>query len=377
LEYLVKELNGIYAVWLAEVNRYILFREPAFRVFMLWAECKPEQEIIEDTSIKYKLPLNEAERFTNEIIKQVYGLLHEKNIKEETSITHIFPQNHYQQNLRRTYDINGTKILIIYGNSYIEEHIHPKLQHLAAIPFNNEIAQSYLLSYTDGSYSLEKENESCIKTDYARLEELAGGVYLELLNIIHGISPVSWMGVAHASAISDGNNAVLFMAPSGGGKSTIAAIMLANGYKLISDDFVPISLIEPEIYNFPAGISVKESSIAHLKEYFPELSDSRITERAGLNKTGVYLPFPCIGADEKNVKAKAVVFVQYDKSVVCKIERQLNHEFMEQFLVESWIANNPAAAGRFMEWYFNLGVYTLHYSNTKKAVAAIKKIFSI
>jgi hypothetical protein len=185
------------------------------------------------------------------------------------------------------------------------------------------------------------------------------------------------MGVAHASAISNGREAVLFLAPSGGGKSTIAALMLANGYNILSDDFVPVSLNEPEIYSFPAGMSVKESSIPHLKEYFPELSNLSITERSGLSKSGVYLPFPGKSTGEKNAKAIAAVFVKYDKSVVCRLKKHPNHEFMEQFLQESWIAYNPIAAGRFMEWFFKLEVYTLSYSDNKKAVAAIKRIYNV
>ncbi len=94
-----------------------------------------------------------------------------------------------------------------------------------------------------------------------------------------------------------------------------------------------------------------------------------------MNKNGVFLPFPSDSLSTKNVKTKAIVFVQYDKSVDCRFKRSPNHELMEQFLVESWIANNPVAAGRFMDWFFNLEVYTLQYSDSKKAVTRIKKIF--
>jgi polyhydroxyalkanoate synthesis regulator phasin len=125
LEYLVKELNGIYAIWLTDANRYILFREPGFRVFRLWAEGKSQQEVIENAVAEYKLPLNEAERFTTEILQQIRDLLQEKGIKENTPVQRGIPNNYAQQNIQRIYDINGNHILIRYGNSYIDEHIQP------------------------------------------------------------------------------------------------------------------------------------------------------------------------------------------------------------------------------------------------------------
>lgn len=373
MKYLVKEVNDIYVTWLSEVNRYVLFREPAFRVFQLRSEDKPEQEIIDETILRYTLLPKKAKRFVNEITEQVNALLDETDKKEDLFFLTSDRENKKPSPLLRIYDIYGIIVSISYGNSFIEENIHPRLLHLSDNKENISIDYTFTLTSSQGHYILEDGKEE--KSSFKLVEELAGGLYLQLLNIIHGIPPASWMGVAHASAITDGKEAILFMAPSGGGKSTIAALMLANGFKLLSDDFVPIALNEPEVYSFPAGISVKETAIPFIKEYFPEIENLNITERPGLNKNGVFLPFPSDSLCTKNVKTKAIVFVQYDKSVDCRFKRSPNHELMEQFLVESWIANNPVAAGRFMDWFFNLEVYTLQYSDSKKAVTRIKKIF--
>jgi hypothetical protein len=44
----------------------------------------------------------------------------------------------------------------------------------------------------------------------------------------------------HASAVTDGERAILFAGPSGHGKSTLAACFLDAGYRLLSDDVVAI-----------------------------------------------------------------------------------------------------------------------------------------
>jgi hypothetical protein len=40
----------------------------------------------------------------------------------------------------------------------------------------------------------------------------------------------------HASGVTDGNTGSLFVAPSGGGKSTIASLAIKSGWKVLNDD---------------------------------------------------------------------------------------------------------------------------------------------
>ena len=373
MKYLAKNIKGFYATWLPGLNRYVLFKEPAFRVFSQWSDNRKENEIIDEIVNQYNISPNDAKRFFDEITEHLKVLVEQSSRSDLSLIQDNTKVNSLQNLFSKNYNLNGITIQISYDNSYIEESIHPRLSHLFVDRAESNSDKIFTLTFSQGLYFLESGDGE--KRPFKLVEELAGGLYLQLLNIIHGIPPASWMGVAHASAVTSGKEAILFMAPSGGGKSTIASLLLANGYKLLSDDFVPIALNEPEVYSFPAGISVKETAIPFIKEYFPEIENLNITERPGLNKNGVFLPFPSESLSTKNLKTKAIVFVQYDKSVDCRFKRSPNHELMEQFLVESWIANNPAAAGRFMDWYFNLEVYTLQYSDSKKAVTRIKKIF--
>jgi len=395
MKYLVKEINNLHVTWLAGENRYILFREPAFRVFRLWMANTPEQEIIDEIAERYHIPLHKGKQFAGEIICQIRAITDKSSGPEEPAV-----QTGTQPPLRQTaheriYEITGSIIRISYGNDYIESVIHPKLQHLAIIPQEAagehistfalsaaEVSSSVFssastisLSSSEGSYHLTTSNPATVKISFTRIEEMAGAVYLEMLNIMYGAATGEWMGVAHASAITDGEEAILFVAPSGGGKSTIAALMVGNGYELLSDDFVPIALSEPEIHQFPAGISVRKTAVPFLKEYFPILAGPVNDNPEKPSGSEIYLPFPVSSLSHQKVKAKAVIFVHYDKTAAYRLKKESNPEMMNQFLGESWIANNPEAASRFMDWYFNLQVYTLRYSNNKKVVAGIKRLF--
>ena len=195
---------------------------------------------------------------------------------------------------------------------------------------------------------------------------------MEILNAFHGMNIDDWMGVLHASAVTNGKSAVIFTAPSGSGKSSIALLMMVNGFRILSDDFVPIAMQEPEIYHFPAGISVKTGAIPFLQEYFPHLSSG---SHKGSNETEVYLPPAGESGVLASVTAKAIVFVNYDPSTEYELKKESNLESMNNLIKQSWIAGTPEAAERFLAWYFNLSIYTLRYSNNSKAVKGITGLF--
>lgn len=83
---------------------------------------------------------------------------------------------------------------------------------------------------------------------------------MQLLNESYDLIDASWIGAVHASSVMSGK-AVLFTAPSGNGKSTIAALLMTQGYQVLSDDFLPLPLHQARVYPFPEGIPVKNRSL--------------------------------------------------------------------------------------------------------------------
>jgi hypothetical protein len=227
-----------------------------------------------------------------------------------------------------------------------------------------------------------KNGYYCLKINYqeAKLfreeewEYFHGAVYTELLNIIYKKKLNDWMAVFHASAVSRGEEALLFTGDSGSGKSTLAALMMAHGYRLISDDFVPAALSQPEIYPLPTAISVKKRALPFLKAWFPILAEEEVLLKEEEEDVEVFLPLPEGSRDFLPVRAMAIVFVKYDPSVDYNLTRESNLLVMNDFLKQSWIASNPQAADRFLEWYFSLPVYTLAYSDSEKVVKGLRDL---
>ncbi|MCK4671611.1 MAG: hypothetical protein KAT47_03640 [Candidatus Aegiribacteria sp.] len=93
--------------------------------------------------------------------------------------------------------------------------------------------------------------------------------------------------VFHASAITHKQKGVLFLAPSGGGKSTAAAILGINGFEILGDDSTVVSkgtdniwrVIPCASWKWHAGKrpdSVKLGTLVFLEKGYPELLE-RIT----------------------------------------------------------------------------------------------------
>jgi hypothetical protein len=371
MEYLVKKIDQVFVVWLAVAKRFVLFREPAFHVFRLWSDNVPEEKIIAEIKKEYRLPKSESKRFTGEIINRVMELITDNKTKEPAFRRADNPVMLLQKVAARNYMFNEKAFRIDYGNAYIESGIHPKFQHLEDDSAKADEERTIRLSFSDGSYHLAAGKTK----SYSRFEHLMGAVYLNILDFIHKTEPDFWMGIFHASAVAKNNGSILFVAPSGSGKSTIASLLMANGYKLLSDDFVPVSISEPEVHQFPAAISLKGNAIPEINEHFA-VPGRKEDNAETIPEKGTFIPFPEDSFDLKKTHAKAIVFVRFDPMTSFYLKKESNLEMMNELLEQLWIPGNARAAGRFLDWYFSLPVYTLRYSDNEKAVNGMKELLS-
>lgn len=77
---------------------------------------------------------------------------------------------------------------------------------------------------------------------------------MELIQKIHNKEEQEWLGVFHASAVSNGKKAILFFGDSSNGKTTSLSLLQANGFTCLADNFVPVDANTKRVYSFPAVI---------------------------------------------------------------------------------------------------------------------------
>jgi len=71
----------------------------------------------------------------------------------------------------------------------------------------------------------------------------------------------------HSAVLGNSKGAVLVSAKSGGGKSTLACALMSEGYRLFSDEFGLLDMVDAKLHPYPRPVSLKGESIDIVKEF--------------------------------------------------------------------------------------------------------------
>ncbi len=73
--------------------------------------------------------------------------------------------------------------------------------------------------------------------------------------------------IFHAGVVARGDQAVLLAAQSGGGKSTLTAALMEQGFRLMSDEFGILSTDKALLHAYPRPVSLKNESIDIVRDF--------------------------------------------------------------------------------------------------------------
>jgi hypothetical protein len=375
MNFLERSVETKKIIWFKETNRYMLAEIPAYAVISRLAGDISPEETADWCSEFYNLPPAEARRFVEEVAqlveqqsvlnKQLSGVL-------EQQLSYTLPSKFCST---KNLQLNGAIYSFEYETDDLEYQIHPKFAHLEVK--GSPAADHLFQVFRHGEICVLRVNGEIIGQWRPEEEHYFSGKFsMELLNRMHRRADNDWMGVFHASAISRKNRCMLFLGDSGSGKSTASAILMANGFDLLADDFVPVDAQTSEVLHFPAAVSIKKNAFDHLIPLYPQLASSAEFEYPGMGKTVRYLPplssfedspsgYPCI----------ALIFVKYQKNSGLKLA-ELPKDIAFQYLVpDSWISPLEENATRFLDWFLDLPCYRLTYSDNGEMVSAIEELF--
>ncbi|MBU0574178.1 MAG: hypothetical protein ABIJ26_00855 [Candidatus Margulisiibacteriota bacterium] len=138
--------------------------------------------------------------------------------------------------------------------------------------------------------------------------------------------------ILHASAVERDGKALLFMAPSEGGKSTISRMLEARGFSKFADDLVQLRRQEEhflanDFFDFYYDLSQKKPVSCRLNGiYFIEKSKENLLTHINYNdrvaRMVQQLDFPYRMADLKKIRQKDLEFIfDIAKHVPCQIFR--------------------------------------------------------
>ena len=366
---ITKKLEDKEIVWFQEANRYLLVEQTAANIINDLYYKEDPKSIATKLNNKIDIPIDVALEFIQKIKNDIVIPNTIGHKVEETNLSYKIPEKF---SFEKFYLINSKIFKVFFSNEFELSLIHPKIAHL-------EVKQHSIIDFTFQVFNYSKKTFLILDSkligswSVEDIHYFQGKFSMKIIECIYEKEEKDWMGVFHASALNYNKNTLLILGDSGNGKSTSLALLQAQGFQCIADDFVPID-VSKKIHTFPAGISIKKNSLPVLLDYYPELKNSAEYHYSRLNKTVRYLPPKNINYHEKNL-CKALVFIKYDSKTDFEISKISSLEAFEKLVPDSWISPIPKNATTFLEWFEKLPCYQLTYSNNKKMYAAVKDIF--
>jgi len=277
---------------------------------------------------------------------------------------------------QKFYLLNGLKYQADFETEELEYLIHPKFAHLET-NLNKPADHLFQVFGNEENYILKVNGTIIGEWPPEDAHFFTGKFSMELVNRLYGKTELEWVAVFHASAIRSANQCIMFLGESGSGKSTVAARLMASGFHLLADDFVPVDAATGEVKFFPAAVSVKKNALDHLIPIYPQLASATEFYFPGMNKTVRYLP-PLIQSENNTsgYPCKALVFIKFEKDSGLKLEQLPKDEAFQKLVPDSWISPVPENASRFLDWFLKIPCYQLTYSSNKMMVKTVKKLFS-
>lgn len=366
---ITKKLEDKEIVWFQEANRYLIVEQTAADIITDLYYKEDPKSIATKLNNKIDIPIDIALEFIQKIKNDIVIPNTIGHKVEETNLSYKIPEKF---SFEKFYLINSKIFKVFFSNEFELSLIHPKIAHL-------EVKQHSIIDFTFQVFNYSKKTFLILDSkligswSVEDIHYFQGKFSMKIIECIYEKEEKDWMGVFHASALNYNKNTLLILGDSGNGKSTSLALLQAQGFQCIADDFVPID-ISKKIHTFPAGISIKKNSLPVLLDYYPELKNSAEYHYSRLNKTVRYLPPKNINYQEKNL-CKALVFIKYDSNIGFEISKISSLVAFEKLVPDSWISPIPKNATTFLEWFEKLPCYQLTYSNNKKMYAAVKDIF--
>jgi HprK-related kinase A len=137
----------------------------------------------------------------------------------------------------------------------------------------------------------------------------------------------------HSATVEKNGRVAILPAASGSGKSTLCSLLLRAGWRLLSDEFAIIRLEDGVILPMPRAVSLKNASVAVVKNAFPEATFSmEFTETVKGTLCFMAAPRDAVERSASHAPPGLLVFPRYDPDTPL-IAKPMNHAAAHAHLV--------------------------------------------
>lgn len=359
--------GGYWILWYAISNSYSVIDQEFKSLLQTYLDSKSLAEF--KTTISTQVHASEHHQIT----ETLYNYLKNSNVPYTPLDVPTTPIDLEQRHIAKQYVFGDKTIQVYYNSEQVLKTVHPSLAHYdtgnggaePVVTFDIYLKNDYLFLYKD------KELITCVsKQNYHFIQ---GKFTMLLLCAIHNKKEQDWIGTFHGSTITDNNSSILFVGESGKGKSTLCALLAANGFNMLADDVSPMLSKDRQIYFNPSGISIKEGAFNVLQPIIVDFETLPITT---FNKAKGNLKYiPTQKPSKNHYPCRAIVLVNYESGADTRLEFATVKTILETIIPESWLSPNPDHAQQFLNWFTQIELYHLTYSDTASVIDEISNLF--
>ena len=368
-----QSIGQSYILWFERSNTYAVISKTAYKTLSLFLTSNSlaqfENELIANNLLEKKN--------SKDLYNELTSFLENSNTTDFTVLTN--PENELEIpniDIQRFYNFGNKTVQINFGSQTIEQLFHPQLAHCLIKDYQSTCVVFDVFKIDDSLYLFKNRKLVYTSTtkDYYLLQ---GRFALELTNVIHEKDSSNWLSTFHASTICKNNEAVMLVGDSGNGKSTLSAILMANGFDLLSDDFTPLYYDDIQLYRYPAAISIKKGAFKIIENEI-EIFKTLTTHYNGPKKINIrYLPPK---EDFKNstnsLPCHKIVYVKYSKDCSSSFTKVSEEKILKKLIPDAWISAKPEHAQQFLNWLSTIEFYELQYSDNHYAIQSLNNLIN-
>jgi HprK-related kinase A len=183
--------------------------------------------------------------------------------------------------------------------------------------------------------------------------------------------------IFHAGVVAHGSDGILISARSGGGKSTLTAALMEDGYRLLSDEF---AILDPEsrmLRAYPRPVSLKNASVDVVRALAGEAEVS--PRLVGTPKGDIAYRRPRtadVAAQQTQAVPRLILFPEYQAGAPAQHERLEAAEAAMQLISgppNYQVLGEPAFQA-LMTMMEGARTYRLTYGNTADSLALVRDL---